>query len=533
MPVDLRHQVGAREICRALGTGERRLAVPMALELGAAAVTLFCHLRDPMSNPPNAAMLAILRLAKSEARRMREGEEAEARLDDEQRRARAQMAQARREHEHALVAAKLAAERDAVMVMARSAHDGREAERAASTFAMDQAMKAMADMVATTLKGIQSVPAVVMQGRPAPDAESGPTAAKALLGTYIDEYLADYEKRGNSEMLKKIAPALELVRELLGRKPACQLVQRDIEDVFNVVRRLPQRWQAACKRRVMTARELAKEDHLKLLGGKTFRDNYVVPVRLFLDWARSSRHDEGFPVNLNVRTITLGRADNTGEKSQRALKHAELQRLFHGQELQSFKADPAQAHKWWLPTLAFYTGARVNELCQLNPQTDILHDPDTDIDYVLITDETEADERVTKSVKTGVARAVPLHPELIKGGFLDYVQAVRDVGHRRLFPAWAPAKNGKASTQGENWFCDLLRDTGLRDETPYKCVLGSHVFRHTLLGAALNSSPSIDAGPLTGHAAVGKSSVQRGYEGELWLKRKFELLKAIQFGFTP
>lgn len=47
-----------------------------------------------------------------------------------------------------------------------------------------------------------------------------------------------------------------------------------------------------------------------------------------------------------------------------------------------------------MPHIGLFTGARVNEICQVNPQTDTREEDG--IWYFSITDETEGDERVKK-----------------------------------------------------------------------------------------------------------------------------------------
>src|SRR5690606_7003432 len=101
-----------------------------------------------------------------------------------------------------------------------------------------------------------------------------------------------------------------------------------------------------------------------------------------------------------------------GEDKQRAFRTEELQRLFLGEEIQSFATDPDQAERYWLPLLGLHTGARINELCQINPAEDWIT-PDG-IHCLHITTETEAGEDVTKSINTGTPRIVPIHPKLIE-----------------------------------------------------------------------------------------------------------------------
>ena len=85
----------------------------------------------------------------------------------------------------------------------------------------------------------------------------------------------------------------------------------------------------------------------------------------------------------------------------------------------------------------------------------------------------------------------------------------------------------KASYNAEKWFRHLLCDTGLRDKTLGKALTGMHVFRSMFLNRALNLRIR-DAELITGHAG-GRSTVVRGYEGELELQHKREIIEKITF----
>lgn len=349
------------------------------------------------------------------------------------------------------------------------------------------------------------------------------------LRTLISEFLEDYPKK-KRPMLKKHRAALGALESMYGDKLISELRQRELAEFFKLIQALPPRWAEKCKKLGISMREFATQKHPVRLSKKTFTDNYVVPITLFLGYAQANWAEDGFPLTLNTKAIEFKGEDDDGKNRQRAFNTQELGRLFQS-VLAPFRKDSSEEHKWWLPVLAYYTGARINELCQLNPHTDVGVSNDS-IDFVLITQDTEGDARIAKSVKTRIQRHVPLHPALIASGFLDYVQRVRQSGAKLLFPAWAPT-NKRASTQAERWFRDLLRDNGLRDETPGARVVGFHAFRHTLLTYAVNSTPPVDAGPITGHSDPNKSGVQRKYEGERWLPNKLKILTEIQFGLLP
>jgi len=344
----------------------------------------------------------------------------------------------------------------------------------------------------------------------------------------VDGFLASYQSGKKPAMFKKHQPVLSMLLDVIGDKPVKSLKQADINDFFSLLEKLPPRWRDECRRRKLTVRQLAELDHPETLGPKSFDDTYKACVRAFLKVAKKDWQDQGFPTTLTTDGIEYQGDREEGERQQRAFRQAELERLFYGAEMQGFAADPEMAHRYWLPHIALFTGARVNELCQLNPQTDILEDPETGIHHFWITEDTEGDERIEKSTKNAVSRRkVPIHSKLIELGFLDYVERVRKGGAKLLFPAWRPSR-GKASGEAEKWFRQFLRDTGLRDETRGARVVGMHAFRHTLLSRASNANPPLDATSITGHAGE-VNAVVRGYQGELSLANKQRILEAIPF----
>ena len=83
---------------------------------------------------------------------------------------------------------------------------------------------------------------------------------------------------------------------------------------------------------------------------------------------------------------------------------------------------------YWLPLLAVMTGAREAELCQL-AVSDIGQDIKTGMWLV------DLNAKGEKKLKNQSSkRAVPIHPQLIELGLLDYVSLARARGEQRLFP---------------------------------------------------------------------------------------------------
>lgn len=155
---------------------------------------------------------------------------------------------------------------------------------------------------------------------------------------------------------------------------------------------------------------------------------------------------------------------------------------------------------FWLPMLALFTGARVEELAQLLV-TDIIHEPDLGY-YLNISDEAEHSQLKNASSR----RRIPIHAALLDCGFLDYAETVRI--RRFLFPDLKPNPRNKLSGYFSNFFSVYLRQQ-VKIVDVRKVF---HSFRHTFKDIC--RTVGIDEAvhdALTGHASV---SVGRKYGNE-------------------
>lgn len=375
---------------------------------------------------------------------------------------------------------------------------------------------------------------------PTPDPKS--IRATPLLSEVIHAYTTYYEKLNRPEMLKKVRAVLPLLLQMMGNKPIGGLTQTDFTTFFDDVQTLPPRWKDYCRIHKVTPKE-ASSRMVGEISKSTFDGTYVAVIGPFLEYCRSRWQDQGWPVTVTVDGIRYTGRRAEPESGQRAFKPHELKRLFEGPEMEALSKSPDEAYKFWLPHLGIFTGARANELCQLNPQCDIRKDESTGIWFLDITPASEGHEEIKKSVKNRSSRRrVPIHPTLIELGFLEYVAELKLSGKTLLFPGFPPSV-GRAAPKAGEWFTDFLRLTGLRDETPGARLVGMHAFRHTLSsqGAELGV---VNTESITGHANKitnletaqngmiegASSTVVRNYRGELSVSKKMEILKKIHYG---
>lgn len=175
---------------------------------------------------------------------------------------------------------------------------------------------------------------------------------------------------------------------------------------------------------------------------------------------------------------------------------------------------------FFIPLIAAFSGARLNEIAQL--RVDDIRQQDGIWVFDVSSDGKE------KSLKTKKSkRLIPIHPKLIELGLLDYVERARKKGWVSLFEDINPDTNGRRSTAAGSWFRKFLTSLGVKADSKG----GSHRFRHTVadrLRAAGVEDHEI--APMLGHTLdIAKMTSQYGMEHSLSLARRADLLAKIEY----
>jgi integrase len=165
----------------------------------------------------------------------------------------------------------------------------------------------------------------------------------------------------------------------------------------------------------------------------------------------------------------------------------------------------------WLPWLALYTGARLEELGQLRT-ADVRQE---DGIWFLAIEPGDGKRIKTKSSR----RRVPLHPELIKLGFLDFKAKQEKAGGIRLFPELKATRFSLTAAWSKYWGRHA-RSLGITD--PRKVM---HSFRHGWKTAARTVMSEELHDAITGHS---NGSVGRAY-GNVPLKVLAEAMAKVRF----
>jgi len=302
--------------------------------------------------------------------------------------------------------------------------------------------------------------------------------------------------------------AIDLFIELHGDLPIANIGKRHVREFRQALQEVPRKRTGELQRAPLP--ELAKwgreHPHVPKVSAGTV-NKQLGAVQAIAIWG----HDNGSVPDDVAWSDPFARMRLEEEPSEREpFDVAELQVLFNspvfigGERPAAGQGDTA----FWLPLLALFTGARRSELAGLSV-ADVQRDTSTGAHFLFITE----DRKLGRTLKTKPSqRAIPVHRELIKLGFLKFVTDARKRGERAwLFPAIAPGTGGalKAWTK---WFGRYLDEQGLAD--PNKVF---HSFRHAFADALRATGVNTEVHKaLFGH---GDSTVSGRYGAKEMLKR--------------
>lgn len=192
-------------------------------------------------------------------------------------------------------------------------------------------------------------------------------------------------------------------------------------------------------------------------------NNYVKNLTTFFSYAIREGYCERNPFD-GLRVRQRGKVSE--ERS--VFTEDDLRRLFSKQVYAS--SSSAQPYKFWLPLLGLYTGARLNELCQLYLD-DVVRINGIDCLHIRAIKPDQKLKTVTSE------RLVPIHSKLKELGFLDFVQSQRNAGYQRLFAELTLHRAHGYGAAPSKWFARIRDQLGFRDRAERKDF---HSFRHTL-----------------------------------------------------
>ncbi len=288
-----------------------------------------------------------------------------------------------------------------------------------------------------------------------------------------------------------------LVSAVLGGDRSVRSITRDdckrVQEALNIYpKNATQRFPG---RSVAEVLEMARSQSLEPMEPKTAR-GYLILLSSLLDFGVRGGDLDRNP----AKGLKITRAPTKEGRSP--FSADALRRIFASEHYRGgSQQQQERAGEFWVPLIGLFTGMRLNECCQL-----------------LVSDVTEEggvwaihnrlDGR-KKRLKTAAAkRVVPVHPELVKIGFIEFVQQCQRATHPdgQLFPELPTGKKGYKSDPFQKSFRRFLNRIGADEPNT-----SFHSFRHGFNDAMLEAGIPDDRARALGGWSSGGRSARDGY----------------------
>lgn len=203
-------------------------------------------------------------------------------------------------------------------------------------------------------------------------------------------------------------------------------------------------------------------DHLQSIGvvNATIEKNYLRALNGLFEFAKTIGDYPDVAVPSKLHKLTTKKEIEKNRKERNPFNVEDLGLIFNPENLTA-----KHPEQFWLPILALYTGARLNELCQLSL------DDINEIDGIYTISITDTDEKKLKTLAS--KRTIPLHENILKIGFLEYIEDVR-IFNGKLFPDLYTDAFGYYGKEPSRRWATYLDKIGITD--PSKVF---HSFRTT------------------------------------------------------
>jgi integrase len=394
-----------------------------------------------------------------------------------------------------------------------------------------EAMLKVSDLAYERVQGKWLAAQDVLPVAPVPKGSGRGDSAEGMLylfeGYASERILNEGDNRATRKTLAAYRRIVGQFVELCDNPSLANMGRQTIQNFRAQLVKLPARGAGTRKMDAKRLIQKAEAENLPRVSAATVRNKLLAISAVCTYGVRLGKLSEN-PVQVSGIGRAAKKAANLQAVRKRRRKHytrEEIARIFTSPIYRDGWIAPKNfGLAWvWMPLLLYYTGARREELAQLRVKDVPRSAGGPAIPHLSILASDDDDEG--RGVKTeGSRRLVPLHPDLIARGFLEYVESLPPGGS--LFPALTANPQGfYGANFGKRWGTYVREAVGIEGVSP------SHGFRHTFKTFAREVGISEEVhDAITGH--VGGGRVGRGY-GEMPLQRMFEELKKYPLALTP
>ena len=292
------------------------------------------------------------------------------------------------------------------------------------------------------------------------------TTPRATLSSLMGRFIDSRKDRGFGE--KTIADyqdSFNLLLEVLGNKLIPSLTHQHARDYVEILKNLPSNRKAKYPNK--SIKMLTGMQGLTLLSQRTIA-KHVERISALFNWAVRQGYTKE---NVFRGKLEPSRATEVLEKH---FTEAELD-LVLGDKLKEQSLHINKPERYWVTMLAAHSGARLNEISQL----DVADIKQKDGVWVMELQQNAVD----KSIKTQASnRTVPIHPKLLEQGLLEYLAQLKAETQQKLFPNLKKTLSTGYGTSISNWFARYLKHLGIK-----KKGKNFHSLRHTVINRLLTN----------------------------------------------
>jgi len=328
-----------------------------------------------------------------------------------------------------------------------------------------------------------------------------------LLSERIEKFLAQMKVQERSETNHfDTAFSLRLFLGLVGDKDLSEVSHADLDTFMDALAHWPSNASKKKAYQDLSPKQVVEKSKTRddpRLAART-KEKHLDRLRVFFNNCVERR----LLIHNPCTGLRVTSKQQDEQETRQPFSEEDLQVIFDPQHHIN-----AQPHKYWSPILGLYTGARVNELGQLR-----------------VADLEKIDGiwglHIRHQVKNKSSkRFLPLHPSLLKLGFVEYVHEVKTAGFDLVFPGLPWGVHGPGDGIGDWFNRTYLRNT-CEIFDPTKTF---HSFRHVFASLAERSDLSDSRiARLTGHS-TGTSILRRHYIQPSTLKERMEDMAKIRF----
>ena len=255
------------------------------------------------------------------------------------------------------------------------------------------------------------------------------------LNQLVEAFLDDPRRSGISEKRRTdYEMVFKILREVWGgQKRVRDLVREDFREVSRLIRSIPKHSTKIFPGIAFAeAARRAEENELPKLNPKTVT-THLQKVSTLFRWAENEDYVE--------RNLARGLADpgagTHSEDDRHPFSIEELQKIFAAPLFSGCIDDPRnharpgpnrpKRARFWVPLIGLFHGMRLNEICQL--QLDQIK-----TERGIWHFDVHASDGGQRLKTSQSKRRIPLHPEILRIGFLNYLSKLRECGEVQLFP---------------------------------------------------------------------------------------------------